>query len=92
MSDTKYMSEATSTITPRKPSHADTVKPIAGVDARFALRRHLTGYPYGQNSVGAATPQYEWHLLLDGRIVDSSAKAGTMKDAAKTYGVSGYTA
>jgi hypothetical protein len=73
-----------SNATPRKPQHADTTKTITGTE--FAVRRCLVGYPYGQNSAGEATPFFEWHLLLDGRVVDQATKRGPLVAAAREPG------
>lgn len=76
---------------PRKPCHADTIKTVPGADSRFTIRRHLEGYPYGMSSAGQATPRYVWHLLLDGKVVDSSDRRMPLVEWARSAGVDGYS-
>lgn len=68
---------------PRQPAHADKTTPITGAPG-FEIRRRLVGYAYARNgNAHNPTPSYQWHLLLNGRLVDRSYRRGTLVDAAR---------
>ena len=73
-------------MTPNRPEHADYRKPITGAPG-FELGRALTGYAYPQHgNLHNPTPQYAYTLWLDGRLVDSSLRAGALTEAARRPG------
>lgn len=73
---------------PNKPEHADRDYPIPGVDLRLTVRRHLVSYAYPANgNVHNPTPEYDWHLVVDGvHLVDTAHRKRDMVEAARTAG------
>ena len=79
---------------PRSPDHADKVEAIPGADPRFTTRRTLSGYAYAANgNIHNPSPRFTWHLLLDGRLVDTATRREPLRDAARAANaVSEYSA
>jgi hypothetical protein len=72
---------------PIKPEHADKVEPVPGADPRFTIRRQLSGYAYPVNgNVHNPTPVYTWHLMVDGKLVDSDSRRRPLALAARIDG------
>ena len=73
-------------MTPNRPGHADYRKPVADA-AGFELGRTLTGYACPEHgNLHNPTPRYTYTLWLDGRLVDSSPRAGALTAAARQPG------
>ena len=56
-------------VQPRQPHHEDYTRQVAGIGgSRIRVGRRLVDYSYAKGSPAYATPQYEWHLIVDGHV------------------------